>query len=170
MAYVPSLIIAQKKINPKIKVESYYNPTVVTKNTYNADEITKMNFQILQTLGWKLYGATSLDLVDYYLKVMPGVDGTRLERIQNLSKTLVKLAVTRYSTVMHLPSEIAFASVFCATYHLELALLADNLTHLQMISGLELSDVKLGSLFQTMICLARECFLDWKASALGRDM
>eukprot|EP00956_Cyclotella_meneghiniana_P001194 scaffold1350_cov56-Cyclotella_meneghiniana.AAC.7 len=170
LAYLTSLIIALKKINPEFNVESYFITKVVTKSAYRADEINSMKLEILQSLNWELNGPTSLDFVDYYLEVMPGVDGTRLERIQNLSKTLVKLAVRRYSTVMHLPSEIAFASVFCATYRLELALLADNLTHLQMISGLELSDVKLGSLFQTMICLARECFLDWKASALGRDM
>ena len=170
LAYVTSLIIALKKINPEFNVESYFITKVVTKNTYNADEINKMKFQILQSLGWKLNGPTSLDFVDYYLKVMPGVDGTRLESIQNLSKTLVKLDVTRYSTVMHLPSEIAFASVFCATYHLELALLADNLTHLQIISGIKLGDSKLGLLFQTMIFLARECIPTWKASTLGRDV
>ena len=43
------------------------------------------------------------------------------------------------------------------------------MTYLQIIFGLEI-DAKLGSLFQTLICLVRECFPTWKSSVLNGDV
>lgn len=165
LAFVSSLVIALK-IHPGFTVESDFVSEVVTRDAYSADEINSMELEILQSLSWKLNGPTPHDFIDYFLEVMPGVDGTRLELIQNMSKTLVELAVLKYATVMHLPSNIAFASVLCAIYRLEPALLADGLMYLiadglmylKIILGVEFRDVKLRSLIQTMGCLVRECF------------
>ena len=157
LAFVTSLVIALK-IHPGFTVESDFVSEVVTRGAYSADEINSMELEILQSLSWKLNGPTPHDFIDYFLEVLRGVDGPRLELIQNMSKTLVESAVLKYATVMHLPSEIAFVSILCAIHRLDPALLADGLMYLQMISGLEFRDVKLRSLFQTMLCLVRECF------------
>ena len=157
LAFVSSLVIALK-IHSGFNVESDFVSEVVTRNAYNADEINSMELEILHSLSWKLNGPTPHDFIDYFLEVMPGVDGTRLELIQNMSKTLVESALTRYAMVMHLPSEIAFVSILCAIHRLELALLADGLKYLKIILGVEFRDFKLRSLIQTMGCLVRECF------------
>eukprot|EP00956_Cyclotella_meneghiniana_P026754 scaffold58617_cov24-Cyclotella_meneghiniana.AAC.1 len=165
LAFVTSLLIALK-IHAGFNVESDFVAGVITRNAYGADEINSMELEILRSLSWKLNGPTPHDFIDYFLEVMPGVNGTCLERIRSLSKTLVELAVTRYDTVMHLPSEIALASIFCATYYLELQLLADSLMFLQTISGVEFREDNLRSLFQTMICLVRECYVASEAPPL----
>eukprot|EP00956_Cyclotella_meneghiniana_P031719 scaffold84204_cov27-Cyclotella_meneghiniana.AAC.3 len=67
---------------------------------------------------------------------------------------------------MHLPSEIAFASIFCAIHNLELALPADSLRFLQTISGVEVREDHMRSLLQTMVYLVRECYVASEAPPL----
>eukprot|EP00956_Cyclotella_meneghiniana_P028924 scaffold68721_cov21-Cyclotella_meneghiniana.AAC.2 len=165
LAFVTSLVIALK-IHPGFTIESDFVSGVITRNAYGADEINSMELEILQSLSWKLNGPTPHDFIGYFLEVMPGVSGACLERIRSLSKTLVELAVSRYDTVMYLPSEIAFASIFCAVYHLELQLLANGLRFLQMISGVEVREDHMISLLQTMICLSRERYVALEAPPL----
>eukprot|EP00956_Cyclotella_meneghiniana_P003478 scaffold4229_cov38-Cyclotella_meneghiniana.AAC.7 len=157
LAFVTCLVIALK-IHPGFNVESDFVAEVITNNAYDAKEINDMELEILVALGWKLNGPTPHDFIDYFLEVMPHMNGTSMELIRVLSERLVELAVTQYTTVMYFPSEIAFASICCVMHHVKYVLLADSLMFLQTITGLEFRDDNLRSLFQTMICLVRSCF------------
>ena len=114
-----------------------------------------MELEILKSLGWKLNGPTPHDFIDYYVEVMPGVDGTCLKVAKRLSKALVEVAVMRYTTVLHYPSKIAFASLCCAMHHVDVSLM-NNLSFLPMISGLNFRDERLRSLFKSMNGLIQE--------------
>ena len=163
LAFITSVVIALK-IHSGFNVESDFVSNVITRNAYDAEEINDMELEILQSLDWRLNGPTSHDFVDYFLEVMPHMNETSMGLIQNLSKSLVDMAITRYPTVMYFPSEIAFASICCAMHHVKYVLLADSLMFLQMISGLQFRDDRLRSLFQTIICLVRDCFPALEAS------
>eukprot|EP00956_Cyclotella_meneghiniana_P025933 scaffold55148_cov49-Cyclotella_meneghiniana.AAC.2 len=155
LAFVTCLVIALK-IHSGFNVETNFVSNVITKNSYDAEEINDMELHILQSLSWKLNGPTPHDFIDYFLEVMPGVDGTCLDLVKRLSRTLVETAVMRYTSVLHYyPSEIAFASLCCAMHHVDVSLM-NNLSFLQIISGLDLRHGKMRLLFKSMISLLQE--------------
>eukprot|EP00956_Cyclotella_meneghiniana_P045083 scaffold352401_cov20-Cyclotella_meneghiniana.AAC.1 len=88
LAFVTSLVVALKIHAGFKKVESDFVSGVITRNAYGANEINSMELEILQSLSWKLNEPTPHDFIDYFLEVMPGVNGTCLEHIRSLSKTL----------------------------------------------------------------------------------
>eukprot|EP00956_Cyclotella_meneghiniana_P007441 scaffold10123_cov24-Cyclotella_meneghiniana.AAC.2 len=154
LAFVTCLVIALK-IHSGFNVETNFVSNVITKNSYDAVEIDNMELHILQSLGWKLNGPTPHDFIDYFLEVMPGVDGVRLECVKRLSKTLVETALTGYTTVLHYPSEVAFTSLFYALHHVDVSLM-NNLLFLHMILGLDFRHHKMRLLFESMICSIRD--------------
>ena len=154
LAFVSCLVIALK-IHSGFNVESDFVSNVITRDLYEAEELDDMELEILKSLGWKLNGPTPHDFIDYFVEVMPGVNGTSLEVAKNLSKTLVEAAVLRYTTVLHYPSEIAFASLCCAIHHVDVSL-ENNLPFLHMISGLDFRHDRLRLLFKSMYGLIRE--------------
>lgn len=83
------------------------------------------------------------------------MDGTCLRVAKKLSKALVEAAVMRYITVLHYPSEIAFASLYSAMHHVDVSL-ENNLPFLQMISGHDFRHVKFTLLFESMNGLIQE--------------
>jgi hypothetical protein len=158
LAFVTCLVIALK-IYSGFNVQTDFVSDVITKNSYDAEELDEMEIEILQSLGWKLSGPTPHDFIDYFLEAMPGVDGTSLDLAKRLSKALVEPAMTKYTTLLHYPSEIAFVSICCAMYHVDTSLM-NNLPFLQMISGLDFRHGSLRLLYGTMICLVREVTYD----------
>ena len=165
LAFVTCLVIALK-IHSGFNVETNFVSNVITKNSYDAEEINDMELQILHSLGWKLNGPTPHDFIDYFLEVMPGVDGTCLDLAKQLSKALAEAAVMRYTSVLHHPSEIAFASLCCALHHVDVSLL-NNLPFLQIISGLDLRHGKMRLLFESMISLLQEVSYDLDNRAIA---
>ena len=159
LAFVTCLVIALK-IHSGFNVETDFVSNVITKNSYDAEELDEMEIQILYSLGWKLNGPTPHDFIDYFLEVMPGVNVTCLDRAKRFSKALVEAAVTSYITVLHYPSEIAFASICCALHHIDTSSLMNSLPFLQMISGLDFRHGGLRLLFKSMIALVRDVSYD----------
>eukprot|EP00956_Cyclotella_meneghiniana_P025670 scaffold54025_cov66-Cyclotella_meneghiniana.AAC.2 len=159
LAFVTSCLVIALKIHSGFNVETNFVSNVITKKSYDAEEINDMELLILQSLSWKLNGPTPHDFIDYFLEVMPYVDGTCLDLAKQLSKALVEAAVVRYTTVLHYPSEVAFASLCCALHHVDVSLL-NNLPFLQIISGLDLRHGKMRLLFESMIPLLQEVSYD----------
>ena len=155
LAFVTSLVIALK-CHSGFKVETDFVSNVVTKNYYDADEISNMEKEILQGLDWKLNGPMPHDFIDYFLDLMPNMNGTCLDFVKNFSRSLVVLSMSTYAVALHYPSHIAFTSVCCALDYAEQLYsdsqptFADNLSFLQLVSGLDFRDVVLRSLFATM--------------------
>eukprot|EP00956_Cyclotella_meneghiniana_P001737 scaffold1909_cov51-Cyclotella_meneghiniana.AAC.4 len=165
LAFVTCLVIALK-IHSGFNVETVFVSNVITKNSYDAEEIDDMELDILHSLGWKLNGPTPHDFIDYFLEVMPGVDGTCLDLAKQLSKALVEAAVMRYTTVLHYPSEVAFASLFYALHHVDV-LLMNNLSFLHMILGLDFRHHKMRLLFESMISSALDVSHDLDSNRTG---
>lgn len=155
LAFVTSLVIALKG-HSGFSVETDFVSDVVTKNYYDADEISNMEKEILQGLAWKLNGPMPHDFIDYFLDLIPKVNGICFKFVQDFSKSLVVLSMSRYAVALHHPSQIAFTSICCALKHAELLpsdsqpTFADNLPFLQLVSGYDINDVVLRSLFANM--------------------
>ena len=111
LAFVTCLVIALK-IHSGFHVQTDFVSNVITKNSYDAEELDDMELDILYSLDWKLNGPTPHDFIDFFLDVMPGVNETCLEVLKKLSKALVEATIMSYDTVLHYPSEIAFASLY----------------------------------------------------------
>ena len=161
LAFVTSLVIALK-CHSGFKVETDFVSNVVTKNYYDADEISNMEIEILQGLDWKLNGPMPHDFIDYFLDLVPNMNGTCSEFVKNFSRSLVELSMSTYTVALHYPSQIAFTSICCALlFSNRQPLLVDNLPFLQLVSGLNIHDVVLRSLFATMNNLVWEFLSDF---------
>jgi hypothetical protein len=78
----------------------------------------------------------------------------------SFSKGLAELALMKYTLALQRPSEVAFASVFCALQYADCDA-TESLLIIQMVSGLDQHDRRLGSLIRYMrISLVQESFSD----------
>jgi hypothetical protein len=77
----------------------------------------------------------------------------------SFSKGLAELALMKYTLALQRPSEVAFASVFCALQYADCDA-TESLLIIQMVSGLDQHDRRLGSLIWYMISLVQESFSD----------
>ncbi|KAL7506165.1 hypothetical protein ACHAXN_003711 [Cyclotella atomus] len=154
LAFIACLVISLK-VHSCFNVKADFVSNVVCRNEYDANEICAMELYVLQALGWKLNGPLGHDFIDYYLEAVPSIQGIHREFLTQLSKGLVELAMTKYSMALHRPSEVAFASIFCALQYAEFDVTV-SLLAIQMISGLDQNDPKLRKLFHFMSCLVSE--------------
>ena len=151
LAFVCCLVIALK-VNSGFHVESDFVSEAICKNMYEAQELIDMEIEILRVLSFKLSGPTGHDFIDYFLEVTPCLEDYYKWFVSKFSKALVDLAVTKYAMAIHLPSEIALAAICCTLEYAGLTS-TNSLSFLQTISGLDMNDAKLRSLFKTMIRL-----------------
>eukprot|EP00956_Cyclotella_meneghiniana_P032684 scaffold90767_cov63-Cyclotella_meneghiniana.AAC.8 len=166
LAFVTCLVIALK-IHSGFNVDSNFVANEITRDMYEVKEINRMELNVLQSLGWKLNGPTPHDFIDYFMEVMPDVDG--MEFVKKLSKALVELAITRYTTVIHYPSKIAFASLCCTMHHVDASLM-NSLPLLEIVlEPLDLRDDRFRSLIKSMNRLIREASYNLEKSAAIDD-
>jgi hypothetical protein len=84
---------------------------------YSAKEVNTMEMLILQALGWKLNKPIPHDFINYYIEIVPSIEGINHEFLTRFSEGLVELALTKYSFGLYYPSELALASIFCALHY-----------------------------------------------------
>jgi hypothetical protein len=154
LAFVACLVISLK-VHSGFNVEADFVSNEVCRNEYDANEIIAMEMEVLQALGWKLNGPLGHDFIDYYLEAFPLIQEIHREFLTRFSKGLAELALTKYSLALYRPSEVAFASIFCALQHAEFDV-AESLLAIRMISGLDQNDPKLRKLLHSMSCLVSE--------------
>ena len=100
LAFVASLVIAIK-CHSGFKVEYDFVSELVAQGFYNEEELSCMEMEVLQALEWKLNGLSSHDFIGYFLELLPDAHGAPfLDILRSLSKSFVKLAVTRYEVVV----------------------------------------------------------------------
>lgn len=148
LAFVTCLVIALKT-DSGFHVESDFVSSVVCKNMYQAEEINTMEIEILRTLSWKLSGPTAHDFIDYFLEATPQINGSDKEFTRYFSKALVEVAVMNYDVAIRLPSEVALIALWCALEYVGFGR-ATDLPFIS-ISGLDLNDAAMRSLFKTII-------------------
>jgi hypothetical protein len=158
LAFVACLVIALK-VHPGFNVETNFVSNVVCGNIYDASEIIAMELHVLQALGWKLNGPTPHDFIDYYLELDPSIEEVHRDFLISFSKGLADLALMKYTLALQRPSEVAFASIFCALHYAEFDV-TESLSIIQMVSGLDQNDKRLSSLIRCMISLVHEFLSD----------
>jgi hypothetical protein len=156
LAFVACLVIALK-VHSGFNVEIDFVSNVVCGKMYDANEIIAMELHVLQALGWKLNGPTPHDFIDYYLKLVPSIEEIHRDFLIRFSKGLAELALMKYTLALQRPSEVAFASVFCALQYTDCDA-TESLSIIQMVSGLDHHDRRLGGLLRCMISFAQELF------------
>ena len=166
LAFVACLVIALKA-DSGFHVESDFVSSTVCRNMYEAEEINAMEIEVLRALTWKLSGPTAHDFVDYFLEATPCLEGALKEIVQQFSKTLVELAVMKYDVAIRPPSEVAVVAICCALEYAGLGS-ARGLSFIS-ISGLDLNDATLRSLFNTMIDIVVLEFLPGSEAAFERQ-
>ena len=132
-----------------------------------------MEMKVLQALDWKLNGPSSHDFIEYFLDLMPDAhEASFLDFVRSLSKCLVELSVTRYDVVVqHYPSEIAFASIWCAFQYVELIVLpgsqifVESMPLIQLVSGFDINNARSILLLKVLSCLVEE--LDSASDGIG---
>eukprot|EP00956_Cyclotella_meneghiniana_P026030 scaffold55490_cov61-Cyclotella_meneghiniana.AAC.10 len=156
LAFVTSLVIALK-CHSGFKVEYDFVSKVVTGDAYDEEELSYMEMEVLQALDWKLNGPSSDDFIGYFLELLSDAHGAPLLHfVRSFSKSLVQLAVTRYDVVVqHNPSEIAFASIWCAFQCAELVfpdsqLFLESMMVIKLVSKFDINDARSKSLIKLL--------------------
>eukprot|EP00956_Cyclotella_meneghiniana_P024992 scaffold51154_cov58-Cyclotella_meneghiniana.AAC.6 len=162
LAFVASLIIALK-YHSGFKVEYGFVSKVVTGDAYDEEELSCMEMKVFQALDWKLNGPSPDDFIGYFLELLPDAnEAPLLHFVRSFSKSLVQLAVTRYDVVVqHHPSEIAFASIWCAFQCAGLIfpdsqLFLESMSLILWVSGFDINDARSKSLLKLLKSLVHE--------------
>jgi hypothetical protein len=154
LAFVACLVIALK-FHSGFNVETDFISNEVCGNMYDSNEIIEMELNVLKALGWKLNGPTPHDFIDYYLELVPSIDKTHRGFLIGFSNGLAELASMKYTLALHRPSEVAFASIFCATQYAGFDV-AESLSMITMIPGLDHNDPQLSGLIRSLKSLVHE--------------
>lgn len=163
LAFISCLLIALKA-HAGFSVEPQFVSDVICMGSYSVDEINDMELIVLRDLKWRLNGPTPHDFIDWYLGAMSLTDAMQPDFLEECSKAIVELAVTKYSVALNDPSKIAFASICCALQHL--AWHRFTVLHcLRTVSGLELCDPSTKDIFDAMIGFMSEVSIDDDSSS-----
>jgi len=162
LAFVTSLVIAIK-CQSGFEVEFDFVSEIVAKGVYDAEELSYMEMEVLQALDWKLNGPSPDVFIGYFLELLSAAhEAPLLHFVRSFSKSLVQLAVTRYDVVVkHYPSEIAFASIWCAFQCAELVfpdsqLFLESMMVIKLVSKFDTDDARSKSLLKLLFRLVQE--------------
>lgn len=169
LAFVACLVIALK-IHSGFNVESDFVSNVICSNDYDAQQINEMELIVLRDLDWRLNGPTPHDFIDSFVEVVPLTNTLHRDFVSDLSKSLAELAVTRYDIALHLPSEIAVASICCALSNLEVTASIDTFAifrWLHLIVGLSSNHAASKLFSEKMVIVMRDLYADGSSIQSG---
>jgi hypothetical protein len=164
LAIVACFVIALK-VHSGFSVESEFISSVVCSNMYSPKEVNTMEMLILQALGWKLNDPIPHDFINYYIEIVPSIEGIHHKFLTRFSEGLVELALTKYSFATYYPSELALASIYCALHYTDFDA-NEILSTIEMTCGVNCNTVRFRVLLSGMTHLLDE-FLHGSESNAG---
>jgi hypothetical protein len=164
LAFITCLVVALK-VHSGFIVESEFASSVVCGKMYSPKEVNTMEMLILQALGWKLNDPIPHDFINYYIEIVPSIEGIHHKFLTRFSEGLVELALTKYSFATYYPSELALASIYCALHYTDFDA-NEILSTIEMTCGVNCNTVRFRVLLSGMTHLLDE-FLHGSESNAG---
>ncbi|KAL7504967.1 hypothetical protein ACHAXN_002521 [Cyclotella atomus] len=166
LAFIACLVVALK-IHSGFNVETDFVSSVVCSNEYSPKEICDMEMEVIRALGWKLNEPIPHDFIDYYIELVPWVEGIHSEFLARFSKGLVEQALTKYSFALHYPSELAIASIYCVLRYTDFN--ADEVLSVieTTLFGMNYNNLRIRVLVRDMTLVVHELLSDPESNAVN---
>mmetsp|Transcript_12619 Transcript_12619/g.21043 ORF Transcript_12619/g.21043 Transcript_12619/m.21043 type:complete len:322 (-) Transcript_12619:128-1093(-) len=119
----------------------------LSRGCYNEAEITRMEQSILEALGWRIQGPTTLSFVQHFLALLPdSVHPAVATAIMDYARFQTELATSDYSLVSTKYSHVALAAILNAVEGMDQSMLSLRqqgvfLRAVEKFSGILMEDV-----------------------------